>query len=353
MRILTRAALLIGIILLASCASAIRPDIILHEGPEGGVYLERFPDRSVQATHPIKLDSTVVSRVLRGVQVTGAKTAVQALFGEEKSGRAFSEEDIAFLAPLISSAFSQAGPHQQVRFRLVHLSNPLRHPERGGAGIGSSSPPSTGPQTETTAGTVYAHGLSLHMTLTEYGHRPARPDTISGPNRYYPDATGLEEREIRFSPRSALRPDSYKQAGDSDSTLIVDYESLAKQPQFTASPTTRTESDSTVIPMTAGASPSVAAAESVTASKEQATQESRSASSSPATAESTAPRIKPSDQPGDFQTLKDLIIKKDLELESMKKELRLLRRQLDDRDTQLEALKKQMKPAPKSQNTLP
>ena len=353
MRILTRAALLVGIILLASCASATRPDVILHEGPEGGVYLDRLPEGTVQATHPIKLDPTVISRVLRGVQVTGPKTAAQALFGEEKSGRAFSEEDSAFLAPLISSALSQAGPHQQVRFRLVHFSNPLRHQERGGAGIGSSSPTSTGPQTETTAGTLYAHGLSLHMTLTEFGHRAARPDTISGPNRYYPDATGLAQREVRFSPRSALRANSYKQAGDSDTTLVVDYESLAKQPQFTASPTTSAESDSTVIPMTTAVSPSVAAAESVTASKEKAIQEYRSASSSPPTADSTAPRTKPSDQTDEFQALKDLIIEKDLELESVKKELRILRRQLDDRDTQLEALKKKMKPAPKSQNTLP
>ena len=350
MRILTRAPLLVGIIFLASCVSATRPDVILHEGPEGGVYLERLPDLTVQATHPIKLDSTVFSRVLRGVHVTGTKTAAQALFGEEKSGRAFSEEDTAFLAPLISSALSQAGSHQQVRFRLVHLSNPLRHPERGGAGIGSSSPPSTGPQTETTAGTLYAHGLSLHMTLTEYGHRAARPDTISGPNRYYPDTTGLAQREVRFSPRSALRPDSYKQAGDSDTTLVIDYESLAQQSQFAASPTTSAESASSVIPMTTGHSPSVSAAESVTASKEKAAQEYRSASSSP---ESTAPHTKPSDQSDDFQALKDLIVKKDLELESMKRELRVLRRQLDDRDIQLEALKKKMKPAPKSQNALP
>jgi uncharacterized coiled-coil protein SlyX len=352
MRIHTRAALLVGIIFLTNCASATRPDVILHEGPEGGVFLERLPDRAVQATHPIKLDSTVVSRVLRGVHVTGAKTAAQALFGEETSGRVFSEEDIAFLAPLISSALSQAGSQQQVRFRLVHLSNPLRHPERGGAGIGSSSPPSTGPQTETTAGTLYAHGLSLHMTLTEYDHRAVRPDTISGPNRYYPDATGLAQRKVRFSPQSALRPDSYRRPGDSDTTIVIDYESLAKQPQFTSSPTTSAESASPLIPKTTAISPSVTATESVTPSRESISQEYRSASSSPS-AESATPPVSLSSQAEDLQALKDLIIKKDLELESMKTDLRLLRQQLDDRDTQSEALKKKKKPAPKSQSTLP
>jgi uncharacterized coiled-coil protein SlyX len=349
MRILTRAALLVGIIFLTNCASTTRPDLVLHEGPEGGVFLERLPDRAVQATHPIKLDSTVVSRVLGGVHVTGAKTAAQALFGEETSGRVFSEEDIAFLAPLISSALSQARSDQQVRFRLVHLSNPLRHPERGGAGIGSSSPPSTGPQTETTAGTLYAHGLSLHITLTEYGHRAVRPDTISGPNRYYPDATGLAQRKVRFSPRSALRPDSYRQRGDADTTIVIDYESLAKQPQFMSSPTTSAESTSPLIPKTTEISPSVTATESVPPSRESIPQEYRSASSSPS-AESATPPASLSSQAEDVQALKDLIIKKDLELESMKRELRLLRQQLNDRDTQSEALKKKKKPAPQSQN---
>lgn len=349
MRILTRAALLVGIIFLTNCTSTTRPDVVLHESPEGGVFLERLPDRVVQATHPIKLDSTVVSRVLRGVHVTGAKTASQALFGEETSGRVFSEEDIAFLAPLISSALSQARSDQQVRFRLVHLSDPLRHPERGGAGIGSSSPPSTGPQTETTAGTLYAHGLSLHITLTEYGHRAVRPDTISGPNRYYPDATGLAHRKVRFSPRSALRPDSYRQSGDSDMTIVIDYESLAKQPQF-SSPTTSAESASPLIPKTTGIPPSVTATESMAPSRESISQEYRPASSSPTTAESATPPASLASQAEEVQALKDLIIKKDLELESMKTELRLLRRQLDDRDTQSEALKKKKKPAPKAPN---
>jgi len=48
-----------------------------------------------------------------------------------------------------------------------------------------------------------------------------------------------------------------------------------------------------------------------------------------------------------------LVIRKDLELETMKKELRTLRRQLDERDVQLDALKKKAKPATKSPPALP
>jgi uncharacterized coiled-coil protein SlyX len=91
----------------------------------------------------------------------------------------------------------------------------------------------------------------------------------------------------------------------------------------------------------------------VTPLRESISQEYRSASSSPSTAESATPPARFPSQAEDLQALKDLIIKKDLELESMKTELRLLRQQLDDRDTQSEALKKKKKPAPKSQSTLP
>jgi hypothetical protein len=47
------------------------------------------------------------------------------------------------------------------------------------------------------------------------------------------------------------------------------------------------------------------------------------------------------------------VIKKDLELETLKKELRSLRRQLSERDAQLDALRKKWKTSPKPSETLP
>ncbi|MBA2253071.1 MAG: hypothetical protein H0W13_10285 [Nitrospirales bacterium] len=54
-----------------------------------------------------------------------------------------------------------------------------------------------------------------------------------------------------------------------------------------------------------------------------------------------------------MQPLKDLVIKKDLELEALKKELRSLRRQLSERDAQLDSMRNKKKPAPKSPDILP
>jgi hypothetical protein len=42
-------AIFIGFLTLLSCSSTPRSDIILQEGPEGGVYLEFLPDRKLES----------------------------------------------------------------------------------------------------------------------------------------------------------------------------------------------------------------------------------------------------------------------------------------------------------------
>src|SRR5439155_11072852 len=108
-------------ILSAGCASSPSQEIMIHESNKGTVYLERFPDRSIQAAHPIKLDSSLITRVLRGVQVQGLQGTVEKLFASQpKAVRAFSDEDTEFLAPLLATAFSQAASDQQVGFQLTY-----------------------------------------------------------------------------------------------------------------------------------------------------------------------------------------------------------------------------------------
>jgi hypothetical protein len=68
--------------------------------------------------------------------------------------------------------------------------------------------------------------------------------------------------------------------------------------------------------------------------------------------ESSRSSARPSASPVDAEALKDLIVKKDMELESLKNELRELRRQLDERDVQLEGVRKKAKPATKSPEAL-
>ncbi|MER3423121.1 MAG: hypothetical protein C4293_07705 [Nitrospiraceae bacterium] len=322
------------LLILGSCASSTR-EIPLHESPEGTVYLERVADRDFQAAHPISLNPTVIARVLSGVMVTDEKTAAQALFASEvRPVRVFSDDDIAFLAPLIASAFERAEPEQRIGFRIIHVADPLSRSSQSGAGVGSSMPAVTGRQTETTSGTLYVHGLSLHLTLTQYRHRPVRPDSISGPNRYYPDSTGLDRRDVLFVPEAARRPDSYQQSGlfsqSNPSTLVIDYQYLAKLGNGHAP-----------------ANPPVSLSEKPFPPKEQ------KASPAPAASNTDRPIEKASETNEELRSLKDLVIQKDMELEELKKELRSLRRQLAEREAQMESSKRKSKPVPRSQEPAP
>jgi len=340
MFLLNIATIIIGVMALTRCASTPRPDVILHEGSEGGVYLERIADRSILAAHPIKLDRGLIARVLNGIQIGEPKNAINTLFiGSTKPERVFSDEDTAFLAPLISSALSQATAEQQVRFRVVHLVSPIANAPGGGAGIGSSTPQTGGPQKETTEGTLYAYGLSLHFVLGEYRHRVVKPDVISGPNRYYPDPTGLKEREVQFVPQFAVRPDSYKQSDGN--TLVIDYDTLAKRPQAELG-------NSMAVPAAASTS-----APSSTSTEAPGHAEDRPIMPPTGSSEPIKSGTRSVGENDEVQPLKDLVIKKDLELESLKRELRSLRRQLSERDAQLDALRKKGKAVPKSSEILP
>ena len=249
----------------------------------------------------------------------------------------FSDEDTAFLAPFISSALSRATADQQVRFRVVHLVSPITHPSDGDASIGSSTPQTGGLQKETTAGTLYAYGRSLYVTLDEYRHRAIKLDVIGAQNRHYPDPSGLKEREVQFVPQSALRPDSYKHLDGN--TLVIDYDTLAKRPLTELG-------NSMTVPAVATSAPASVSTEARTHAEDQPIM-SPSISSEPI--KSGRNSVRENDE---VRPLKDLVIKKDLELETLKKELRSLRRQISERNAELDALRKG-KTSPKSSEPLP
>jgi hypothetical protein len=286
--------------LVAGCASS--PALVIHQSPRGAVYLEKAPDRTFQAAHPISLHPAVLSKVLQGVQIQNDRTALDTIFSsQEKTSRVFFDQDIQFLAPLLSSALEQAAPDQVVRFSLQYVGRIA--PPGGGAGIASSEPAST-PRSETTAGTLYAYGLSLNLTITEFRHRPDRPDAINMPNRRLADPTGLGGRRVAFQPDTALKPEAYAPLRQDDPelvTLVIDYRRLEEVPAGSPQPE---------------ATRSVPAQEGLSGKR-------------------------PDHAGGeDVQAIKDLLIKKDLEGEALKSEVGSLKRQLADREAQIEQLKR-------------
>jgi hypothetical protein len=207
------------------------------------------------------------------------------------------------LTPLLVAALGKATADQRVSFKLTTR---------------------TASGSETTAASLYAHGLSLYLTLLEYRHKTDRPDDVHMPVRRLPDPSGLSHRDVTFVPEAAKRPATYQRAGffgqSDEATLVIDYGYLAKDTLASSAPLAPAASQidhappDNMLPR-----PSMAPVERGKAAE---------------------PAHTPS---GELQSLKDLVIKKDMELENLKQELRLLRRQLAERDALLDNLKRKGK----------
>lgn len=226
-----RALVLLTGITLAVSACAIGPelDVTIHESERGAVYVERIPDRSFHASHPIALSADTMARVLRGVVVTDSRGPLANLVaGKPEDVRAFRDEDVEYLAPLLVEGLSRAASDQQVGFNVVQISAPIS-PQSGGVAFCFDSVRMPGnclsEQPYLTEGSLHAYGRSLYLTLTEYRHRLKPGETINKT-----DATGLGNRTVHFVPESAKRPDSYRNARSTDATLVIDYDLLATMP---------------------------------------------------------------------------------------------------------------------------
>lgn len=219
-----RLSLLMLSCLAIGCAGP-RPISPIHEGPLGTVFLENISDNSFQAAHPIKLSETTVADILRGVH-TKEKTGLLLLLGKALKStnlndiRTFSEDDIAFLTPHIAAALAQATPNQRVGFHIY-------------SAPAISQSPKINQNRETTSGHLFADGLSLHFTLSQYRYRPGQKSNASQKEpRPLPDTDGLRDREVTFLPESALRPDVYDRSSwigkSEDRSLAIDYQLLAR-----------------------------------------------------------------------------------------------------------------------------
>ncbi len=317
-------------LLTSSCATSPEMDVMIEETAQGAVYLERLPDRSIQAAHPIILAPETIARVLRGVMVRDERIALSSLLSDQpRTTRVFSEEEIAFLTPLLVTAFTRAAPDQQIGFRIVARGAPS-YSIQTGAGLGSSEPPLTLAPREVTAGTLFAHGLSLHLTLTQYRQRAERVDTINMANRRLADPSGLSQRTVLFLPEAARRDDSYRTAHAEDTTLVIDYALLTKLPQAEGEP-----------------APAAVLTGKPAASARPPAPATRPVEAQPPSAATSDPHD------DELRAIKDLIIKKDMELEELKKQLREIRQQLADRDAETGGATRKSRSSPKTPSQIP
>jgi hypothetical protein len=277
-------------LVVAGCASALEVDTMVHQAPKGSVYLERIPERGFKAAHPIAIEEGLIARTLSGVMVSERKTALQTAFSKQPAtARAFSEEDISFLAPFLTAALRQAAADQQVGFQVRSYPSGLSYSSRSGAGVGSSDPPlANSSLLETTSGHLLAQDPWLYLTVSEYRKRAEQADTINMANRRLPDPTGQADKELVFEPKEALKPNG--KAGlfgsSAETVFIINYRQLAQMPALAKPPVPASDKR----PAEPSAQPDV---------KEQ-----------------------------DIKQIKEEMKKKDVEIENLKKEMEDIRRDI-------------------------
>jgi len=201
------AASLFAAFLLSACSTGPEVDVKIDESSQGAVYLKRTRDGSFQAAHPIKIDSNTTALVLNGILIREKPSGQKNVSGSSDARRVFTGTEVGYLAPLISEGLRRAASDQLVNFRVGKV-----------------------------AGTLYAYGRSLYVTLNQY-HSPEESSTTANPsNNTSVDTTGLPNRTLSFVPEAAKRPDTYLDALSTDRTLVIDYALLDRLPAAASVP---------------------------------------------------------------------------------------------------------------------
>jgi hypothetical protein len=316
---LRKALLLLALACLSgtACSPTGQTGRVLSEDPRGTVSLQALSNRSIQASHPIHLEPALIARVLSGMRVQEQQRGLQDLLaGQASPVPVFSPEEVQFLTPRIAKALATAGTGEAVSFQVTS-------PRQGAGRLEHSV-------TETTAGSLYAYGLSLYVTLSQYRYAPGQPHTNDPAHRRLPDPSGLSNRTLLFTPSAAQRSDSFHPPAGGSSTdrfLAIDYQLL----QHAQAPAPIPEQTAPQVERTAAP-----IREPLVAPKP-----------SEAQSESLAQRE------AELRTLKDLVIKKDLELEVLRNELQSLRKQLDSQTAKPDSQKRKPIPQLKLQPATP
>ena len=196
-----------------SCTWTPQVETVLHESSQGIVSLRTISDEHFQASHPVEIQRTTIERVLRGVYSFRDVRLIENLIGgDPKPVKLFSPSQVRFLAPLLTSAFSQATKEEEVFFQCS---------------VNQDSP-------RPITGTLLIHNSTLFLTWKESLSKPAVLSKQHRSTSGLPNPSMPQDHTVAFAPKQALRTvdasiRSYlKDRGDN--TLALDYQLLASLP---------------------------------------------------------------------------------------------------------------------------
>jgi hypothetical protein len=212
--------------------------------------------------------------------------------------RVFSDEDAEFLAPLLAQSILRARPEQIVGFTVS---------------------PSAGSGTEPTAGTLYVQERSIYLTVA-----PARNMKVSG---FVPSSTARVEKAP-----------SYAVVGANGTTsMVIDYQALAKAPVPVSIPLTATPR-----PMPASPAPVVPTVK--TASKQEAPASVQAPAVGNAVSKDIGSPALSNDELlnkklDELRLARESNKMKDSEIATLKKEVEWMKQELRQRTAEMKALK--------------
>ena len=198
----------------AACSWTPQVETVVHDSPKGTVTLRTIRDDSLPTDHPVKIQNATMERILRGAHKFRDVRLIENLIGgDPKPTRLFSQSQITFLAPLLTSALAQATPEEEVFFQCT-------------AEVKGMSP---------IEGHILVHDSTLFFTWEEPLSKPTVLAKQHRATSGLPDPSMPQEHTIMFFPTEALRVEndstnSYiKRLGEN--TVAIDYLLLAGLPK--------------------------------------------------------------------------------------------------------------------------
>ena len=175
---------LVGLLVLGGCASGPIPTLTVYGTPHSFVRLETDPSLEQEAghSHPADISTERMASVLRGIMVEEPWTRVP--FYDDMNTphlhAALSEDEVVFLAPLLSLALQKATPEELVTFyRSIRVSGTRR---------------------EVTSGGLFINGEELHLVLSN----------LRSNTHYSADVGVVDTEDDRMTPMRSISPQTGK-----------------------------------------------------------------------------------------------------------------------------------------------
>ena len=298
---------LLSFSLVAGGCSMFSGEAKLHKTAKGSVYLKEIADWSFEASHPATIDQLTMLKVIKGVVTDdSAKTTANLPASGSKPMRVFSDEDAEFLAPLLAQGLSEAKPEQIVGFKVFS---------------------SAGSGTEPTAGTLYVHQGSIHLTISS-----PQGKKVWG---FMPSSTARIEKAAPFIP-----------LGSGAMTLVIDHQAVAKAPM--PGTTTFAGAQKPVPSSTSSPTPSVAAIAPTAQSTKAPSKQDDTLAPSPILEGERVPDPTASELASDellnkkmdeLREAREVNKIKDSEISMLKKEVTWMKQELRERTAEVNSLK--------------